>query len=145
LTTEEIAMRLVFAAVTALLALNVRAEVVCPDSLEVQQQAVTPSGDWTATYTDPPLRLTGVTVYDGPPSQNRKLKPRSTKSTEGELRVIWRLPASQRNFHLMCTYERTSANLVTVLPPGVSVCTAVFDPRVSYGRGGQAVKRMVCN
>jgi hypothetical protein len=138
-------MRLVLAAAAALLALSVRAEVVCPDALEVQQQAVTPSDDWTAIYTEPPLRLTGVTVYDGPPSQNHKLRPRSTRSTESELRIIWRLPESRRNFHLMCTYERTSASLVTVLPPGVTVCTAVFDRRVSYGRGGQAVKRMVCN
>jgi hypothetical protein len=138
-------MRLVLAAAAALLALNVRAEVVCPDSLEVQQQAVTPSEDWTATYTDPPLRLTGVFIYDGPPSQNRKVKPYTTRSTQGELRIYWRLPASRRNFHLMCTYERTSASLVTVLPPGVTACTAVFDRRVSYGRGGNAVKRMVCN
>ena len=145
MTTGESTMRLVLAAAAGLLALNVRAEVVCPDALEVQQQAVTPSNDWTVIYTEPPLRLTGVTVYDGPPSQNRKLKPRSTRSTEGELRIIWRLPTSRRNFHLMCTYERTSANLVTVLPPGVTVCTAVFDRHVSYGRNGQAVKRMVCN
>jgi hypothetical protein len=138
-------MRLVLAAAIALLALNVRAEVVCPDSIEVQQQAVTPSEDWTAMYTDPPLRLVGVTLFNGPPSQNRKVKPRSARSAEGELRVVWRLPESQRNFHLVCTYERTSASLVTVLPPGVTVCTAVFDPRVSYGRNGQAVKRMVCN
>ena len=138
-------MRLVVAAAATLLALNVRAEVICPDSLEVQQRAITPSEDWSATYTDPPLRLTGVTVYDGPPSQNRKVKPYTTKSTQGELRIYWRLPASRRNFHLMCTYERTSANLVTVLPPGVTACTAVFDRRVSYGREGHAVKRMVCN
>ena len=138
-------MRLVPAAAIFLLALNVRAEVVCPDSLDVQQQAVTPSDDWTAMYSDPPLRLVGVTLFNGPPSQNRKVKPRSARSAEGELRVVWRLPESRRNFHLVCTYERTSASLVTVLPPGVTVCTAVFDPRVSYGRNGQAVKRMVCN
>ena len=138
-------MRRILAVAIALLALNVRAEVVCPDSLDVQQQAVTPSEEWTAMYSDPPLRLVGVTVFNGPPSQNRKVKPRSARSAEGELRVVWRLPESQRNFHLVCTYERTSANLVTVLPPGVTVCTVVFDPRVSYGRNGQAVKRMVCN
>lgn len=138
-------MRLVLATAATLLALSARAEVICPDSLEVRQQAVTPSADWTATYTDPPLRLTGVFIYDGPPSQNRKVKPYTTKSTQGELRIYWRLPASRRNFHLMCTYERTSANLVTVLPPGVTACTVVFDRRVSYGRGGHAVKRMVCS
>jgi hypothetical protein len=138
-------MRLVLAAAAVLLALNVRAEVICPDSLEVRQQAVTPSEDWTANYTDPPLRLTGVTVFDGPPSQKHKVKPYSTKSTQGEVRIFWRLPASRRNFHLMCTYERTSASLVTVLPPGVTGCNAVFDRRVSYGREGNVVKRMVCN
>lgn len=138
-------MRLVVSAAAAFLALNVHAEVVCPDSLEVQQQAVMPSGNWTATYTDPPLRLTGVTVFNGPPSQNRKVKPFSTRSTQGELRIVWRLPESPRNFHLMCTYERTSANLVTVLPPGVTSCNAIYDRRVSYGREGHAVKRMVCH
>lgn len=94
-------MRLVVAAAATLLALNVRAEVICPDSLEVNQQAITPSEDWSATYTDPPLRLTGVTVFDGPPSQKHKVKPFSTRSTQGELRIVWRLPASRRNFHLM--------------------------------------------
>ncbi len=78
-------MRLVVAAAAALLAFNVRAEVACPDSLEVQQRAVMPSEDWTAIYTDPPLRLTGVTIFNGPPSQNRKVKPFSTRSTQGEL------------------------------------------------------------
>ncbi len=138
-------MRLVLAAAAAFLALNVRAEIVCPDSLEVQQQAGTPSQDWSVIYTDPPLRLTGVTVFDGPPSQRRKVKPFSTKSTQGELRITWHLPESRRNFHLMCTYERTTASLVTVLPPGVTGCIAVFDRRVSYGRQGYAVKRTVCN
>ena len=138
-------MRFVVAAAAALLALNVRAEVACPDSLEVQQQAVMPSGDWTAIYSDPPLRLTGVTIFNGPPSQNRKVRPFSTRSTQGELRIVWRLPETPRNFHLLCTYERTSAKLVTVLPPGVTSCSAVYDRRVFYGREGYAVKRMVCS
>jgi len=138
-------MRLITTALLLALTVPAQAEVACPDSLEVQQQAVMPSEDWTAIYTDPPLRLTGVTIFNGPPSQNRKVKPFSTRSTQGELRIVWRLPESPRNFHLLCTYERTSANLVTVLPPGVTSCSAVYDRHVSYGRGGYAVKRMVCS
>ncbi|HKQ26741.1 MAG TPA: STY0301 family protein [Burkholderiales bacterium] len=138
-------MRLVLVVAAALFAQNVQAEVMCPDSLDVQQQAVTPSEDWTVTYSEAPLRLTGVTVFDGPPSQNRKVKPYSAISKQGELRISWRLPESRRNFHLMCTYERTTANLVTVLPPGVNGCNVVIDRRVSYGREGNAVKRNVCN
>jgi hypothetical protein len=136
--------RLIFAVVFALATCAARAEVLCPDSIEVNQQ-VGASADWMVTYTDPPLRLTGVTIYDGPPSQNRKVKPYSVKSTKGELRVSWRLPESKRNFHLTCSYERTTASLTALLPPGMNGCNAVFDRRVSYGNETLAVKRMVCN
>lgn len=127
------------------LALPAQAEVTCPDSIDVRQQAAAPSSDWAVGYTDPPMKLVGITVFDGPPSQNRRVKPFSTRTTKGELRVSWRLPESRRNYHLLCGYERTSATLTTVLPPGVNGCNAVFDRRVSYGIEGLAVKRMVCN
>ncbi len=130
--------------ILALVSLTSRAEVLCPDSLEVDQQAII-SGDWTVSHTNPPLRLTGVTIYDGPPSQNHKVKPFSVKSAKGELRVSWRLPPSRRNFYLSCSYERTTASLVGLLPPGMNGCNAVFDRRVSYGNDALAVKRMVCN
>ena len=131
--------------VLAMLPAAALAEVVCPDSLDVQQTATAPAGDWAVTYGDPNFKHIGVTIYDGPPSQNRKVKPYSTKTTQGELRVQWRLAESHRNYHLSCSYERTNARLVAVLPPGVNGCNAVFDRRVSYGVDGLAVKRMVCN
>ena len=136
--------RLTIALAVTLTAVAARAEVLCPDSLDVKQQASI-AGDWTVSYTEPPLRLTGVIIYDGPPSQNHKIKPYSVKSTKGELRVSWRFPQSKRNFHLSCTYERTTASLNTLLPPGMNGCNAVFDRRVSYGNEALAVKRMVCN
>lgn len=138
-------MRIVPVIAFAALALTARAEVVCPDSLEVQQRAVAPSNDWTVSYTAPPLRLVGITLYDGPPSQGRKVKPFSVRRGKRELRVSWRLGESRRNFHLVCGYERTTASLVTVLPPGVKGCNAVFDRRVSSGDEEPAVKRMVCS
>ena len=137
-------MRLPTTTLLLALALPAQAEVLCPDSLEVNQQA-TIAGDWVVSYTDPPLRLTGVVIYDGPPSQNHKVKPYSVKSVKGELRVSWRLPESKRNFHLTCSYERTTASLTALLPPGMNGCNAVFDRRVSYGNETLAVKRMVCN
>src|ERR1700682_1011633 len=134
-------MRLTTTAFLLAFALPVQAEVLCPDSLEVRQEAVI-TGDWTGAYTDPPLRLTGVTISDAPPSQNHKVKPYSVKSIKGELRVSWRFPESKRNFHLTCSYERTTASLIGLLPPGVNGCNAVFDRRVSYGNEALAVKRM---
>ncbi|HWA13014.1 MAG TPA: STY0301 family protein [Burkholderiales bacterium] len=129
----------------ALLPLSAAAEVVCPDSLDVQQQAAAPSAEWAVSYSDPPFKHIGVTVYDGPPSQNRRVRPATTRSTAGELRVAWRLPESRRSYYLSCSYERTSARLTIALPPGVNGCNAVFDRRVSYGADGMAVKRVVCN
>ena len=93
----------------------------------------------------PPYKLVGITVFDGAPSQNRRLKSFRVPGTQGEMKVSWKLPVSRRNFHLVCDYERTAANLTTVLPPGIVGCTAVFDRRVYYGFEGMAVKRMVCN
>jgi len=120
-------------------------EIICPDAIEVQQQANTPPGDWAISYGEPPLKLVGITLFDGPPSQNRRVKPATTRTTTGELRLSWRFTESRRNFHLLCSYERTTATLTAVLPPGVNGCNAVFDRRVSYGVEGLAVKRMVCN
>ena len=137
-------IRFLISIAVALAAFAARAEVLCPDTIAVNQQA-TIAGDWTVSYTDPPLRLTGVTIYDGPPSQNHKIKPYSVKSTRSELRVSWRLPESKRNFHLSCSYERTTASLTALLPPGLNGCNAVFDRRVSYGNEALAVKRIVCN
>lgn len=127
------------------LSLPAQAEIICPDSLDVRQEATLPPGDWAVSYTEPPMKLVGITLFDGPPSQNRKVKPYSTKTTAGELRISWRFNDSHRNYHLLCGYERTSANLTAVLPPGLNGCNAVFDRRVSYGIEGLAVKRMVCN
>lgn len=125
--------------------LGVAAEVVCPDAIEVNQQAAAPSAEWAVSHTEPPLKLVGITVFDGPPSQKRRVKPGTTRLTAGEVQLSWRLPESRRNYHLTCSYERTSATLTAVLPPGVKGCNAVFDRRVSYGVDGLAVKRMVCN
>lgn len=125
--------------------LSAAAEIICPDAIDVQQQASVPAEEWAVSYSDPPLKLVGITIFDGPPSQNRRVKPATTRTTAGELRLSWRLPESRRNFHLSCGYERTSATLTAVLPPGVNGCNAVFDRRVTYGVEGLAVKRMVCN
>jgi hypothetical protein len=138
-------MRNLVILILCMCSLRAGAEVICPDSIEVSQQATAPGSEWSVSVSPPPYKLVGITVYDGPPSQNRRVRSFQTHGGKGELRVSWRLPQSRRNFHLVCDYERTAANLMTVLPPGVTGCNAVFDRRVRYGMEGMAVKRMVCN
>ena len=44
-----------------------RAETGCPGTLDVQQRAEPPAG-WSVSYSEQPPRLSGVTLYDGPPA-----------------------------------------------------------------------------
>lgn len=121
-----------------------RAEVSCPDQLQVAQQAQPPPG-WAVSYAGSPPRLAGVTLFDGPPANRVKLKHDRRKQTGRELILIWRLRESPRSHYLQCSYERTTAVISTPLPPGTRECEVAFDLTTSYSGGEMPVKRMVCN
>lgn len=129
--------------VSATAAGSARAEVSCPDQLSVQQRAEAPSG-WSVSYSDTPPRLTGVTLFDGPPSNRVSLKYNRRRQTGKELILSWILPDSPRSHYLLCSYERTTAQINTALPPGTRRCDVVFDRSTSYPGGGLPVKRMFC-
>lgn len=134
-----LAVPLAFAAALA----TARGEVSCPDQLGVQQRAEVPSG-WSVSYSDTPSRLAGVTLFDGPPSNRVSLKYDRRRQTAKELILSWILRESPRSHYLRCSYERTTAQINTALPPGTRRCDVVFDRTTSYAGGGLPVKRMVC-
>jgi hypothetical protein len=127
----------------ALTAGAARAEFACPDQLDVQQRATPPAG-WTVSYSEVPPRLAGVALFDGQPANKVALKYDRRKSTGRELTLIWLLRESPRSHYVQCTYERTTAQIVAPLPPGMRSCEVVFDRTTSYPSGGLPVKRMVC-
>jgi len=118
------------------------AEVICPDVLNVEQNASPPSEEWQVSYVDRPSRLIGVTLYDGLPP-DRKVRPTVRSSSGGTLSIRWRLQPNRRSYYVLCSYEHTAARLYTALPPGVLLCEAAFDLNV-HAVGGHPVKRMVC-
>ena len=120
-----------------------RAEWACPDSLEVQQRANPPSG-WTASYSELASRLSGVTIFDGPPANRASIKYNLRRQSGSEIRLRWDLMYSPRSHYVQCQYERTSALISAPLPAGVRSCDVVYDRNVSFPGGGMAVKRMVC-
>jgi hypothetical protein len=125
------------------IAATAEAEVSCPDQLSVQQHVDPPSG-WSVAYVEAPARLSGVTIFDGPPANRVSLKYDGRRQSSKELTVIWNLRDTPRSHYLLCSYDRTTAQVSTALPPGSRRCEVVFD-RTSAGPGGvMPVKRMVC-
>jgi len=125
------------------LAQAVRAEVSCPDHLQVVQQVQAPAG-WAVSHSGSAPRLAGVTLFDGPPSNRVSLQSDRRKQSGRELILSWQLRESPRSHYLQCSYERTTAVLSAPLPPGVHECEVVFDLTTSYPGGAMPVKRMVC-
>ncbi len=123
--------------------LTARAEVSCPDQLDVQQRASPPAG-WAVNYTDVAPRLAGVTLFDGPPANRVSLKYDSRRQSGREVVLAWRLHDSPRSYYLQCAYERTTAVISMPLPPGIRECEVVFDRSSTYPGGGMPVKRTVC-
>ncbi len=120
-----------------------RAEMQCPDTLSVSQRADPPVG-WSVTYAEQAPRLSGVTIYDGQPANRVTIKYTNRRQSGKELVLTWDLGDNPRSFYLQCSYERSTAQIASPLPPGVRTCEVVFDRTVSYPGGGFAVKRMVC-
>jgi hypothetical protein len=120
-----------------------RAEMTCPDTLGVQQRAETPAG-WSVSYVEQAPRLSGVAIFDGQPANRATLKYNWRRQTAKELILRWDLILNPRSYYLQCSYERTTAQISSALPPGVRSCEVVYDRNVSYPGGGLAVKRMVC-
>ncbi|HTS54925.1 MAG TPA: STY0301 family protein [Burkholderiales bacterium] len=132
-------------AAAALLTLPVagRAEIACPDTLSVDQRADPPSG-WSVAYGEQAPRLSGVTIFDGQPANRVSIKYNHRRQNDKESILSWDLGTNPRSFYLQCSYERTTAQIATALPPGVRTCEVVQDRTVSYPGGGFAIKRMVC-
>jgi hypothetical protein len=119
------------------------AEVSCPDRLSVQQQAQAPNG-WAVSYSGIPPRLSGVTLFDGPPANRVSLKHNRRRQAQRELILTWTLRHSPRSHYLQCSYERTTASISMPLPPGTTQCEVAYDLTTSYAGGAMPVKRMVC-
>ena len=112
-----------------------RAEVTCPDQLEVEQRAQAPSG-WSVAYSDIGPRLSGITLFDGPPANRVSLKYDRRRQTATELILTWILRDSPRSHYLQCSYERTTAQINTALPPAPAAATSCSTGQPPTRAGG---------
>lgn len=125
-------------AVPALFAADVR----CPETIPVKQAIVKPFEGWTASTSDLPIRLAGVTFYDGPPEQKASLVYDGTMTRNERRIAIWRF-ASQSEIWLACSYAATNIVLSRPMPKGTSTCRVTYISNQTVA-GLPAIEKIEC-
>jgi hypothetical protein len=120
-----------------------QAESACPATVAVEQRASAPTPDWTVSYSGYETAVAGVTIFDGPPSQQASLVPDSEKTVGDSIVQVWQLQKGERGYWLQCNYANTTAQISRRLPAGVARCDVVSDRNMRFGGGGGYVVKSV--
>jgi hypothetical protein len=119
------------------------AQATCPPTLAVAQTASAPAPDWTVTYSGYPTAVAGVTIFDGPPSEQASLVPDNEKTTEDTVIQTWKLATSARGYWLQCEYANTTAQISRRLPAEVTRCDVTSERNMRFGGEGRRVIKSV--
>lgn len=122
----------------------VRAESACPATIVVEQRASAPAPDWTVSYSGYETAVAGVTIFDGPPTQQASLVPDSEKQVGDNIIQIWQLPTSDRGYWLQCNYANATSQISRRLPASVKRCDVVLNHNMRFSGGGNVVKSVNC-
>jgi hypothetical protein len=120
-------------------------EIVCPDTVTVEQKLSPPIEGWKGSVSDTPNRFINVMIYDGPPEQMASLVPTKQGRLGNKEFATWDLrPISKpaRESWISCFYDGTNAVLSRPLPKDVTECTVTYNPRQKGGPG--YVERISC-
>jgi hypothetical protein len=88
------------------------AEVMCPDTIAVTQNAAA-AGEWQVRDSGEKPRLERVTIYEGPPEEQASLKYDREIKRKSEIVQMWNLPPSKGGL-LACL--RLQQHLEAALP-----------------------------
>jgi len=119
------------------------AQATCPPELAVEQKAVAPESGWTVTYSPYQTAIAGVTIFDGPPSEQASLVPDNQKTTADTVIQTWQLAGSGRGYWLQCEYANTTAQLYRGLPASVTRCEVSYARNLHFGGAGRPVVKSV--
>jgi hypothetical protein len=140
-------MRITFviALLHCVVALHIAGAQVCPDTIAVNQALSKPIAGWTVTLDDAPIRLAGVTFYDGSPDERASLVPDQIRQDAGQEFATWRFtPSAKRQIWVACGYANTAVMLTRSLPQATRSCTVTYVPKQRVA-GMQLIKNIVCN
>ena len=134
---------IVIAVVLGLATIDADAQVACPSSISVEQKASAPN-DWSVSYTKTQPALSSVTIFEGPSEEQASLKYDNQRNTNDEIIQTWDLPASDHGYFIVCGYTSTSVQLLRKLPNDLRTCEVVMEKGVTFGGGGEIIKRAEC-
>lgn len=118
------------------------ADVHCPETIPVKQTLLKQFQGWRESASDVPIRLAGVTFYDGPPEQNASLAYDSDNTSHGKRVAVWRF-ARQVETWLACSYAGTNVVLSRRLPRATSICRVTYISNQTIA-GLPAIEKIEC-
>ena len=103
----------------------------CPDTIAVNQEIQGSIPGWQVSKDDTPVRLAGITFFDGPPGEKASLVYDETKRTTGKVVMIWHfLPNRDRQIWMSCGYSETTVTIAQELPNEISRCSVTYNPKI---------------
>ena len=119
-------------------------ETWCPDAIKADQKVVSPSPEWTVSYSSLPQRLEMVTFFSGPPEEQASLVYDKKSKTKGGWIGTWNFPKDSSGYWIQCSYAGTRAELSRRLPDSVSVCRVTYDEGLHSVSGLPAIRKIEC-
>ena len=112
-----------------LIGAQARAELiqVCPDEIQLESAQLKSdrlSSGWASSSYSGPVRLTGVSLFDGPPQEGAQLKPANAETSDSN--TVWHFSPIASNLWLRCDYASGLFSLSMKVQEPVAECRAVL-------------------
>lgn len=121
-------------------------ELMCPPTIAISQKATTPPPGWDVSNQAMRIEVSGVTVYDGPPTELASLRPREEETADNKFVATWKFHKkgnSGQGYWIECDYTHTNVVLSKRVPDSVGKCSAYFD-KESKVENNYVFERMEC-
>jgi hypothetical protein len=102
----------------------------CPSSLVVEETLKQAHEGWTEGRSEIPLRLAGITIFEGDPKEQASLIGEQRKTSRNTMVSTWRFtPGAQ--YWISCTYSGTRIVLSRPIPLNYRALVITYDMNVS--------------
>jgi hypothetical protein len=118
--------------------------VVCPETIVVEQKLAKPLSPWEAFLEDGSYPLMSISFFDGHPQEKASLVPDSEIKRKGKLISTWQFSRENpRGYWIACVYNRTNVMLTRRLVPTTSKCEVTYNPQITVG-GHPSLSEIQC-